>query len=340
MRLILQVTVLMSLFSATQAQSEMIPGSSFKSGNWEGEAYTDDVTGLFSHCVISAVYENGDALLFGVTRGATVTVGVVAPGLRMTEGQTFPVILQVDGRTTFQAVGAAASSDVAYLEIEDFSTALNAFKRGYKLDIFALGAAGNFSLTGTFRALDAATLCATRYFDYSIPRRPEAPQTSQIDPALTYQVATSMITELGLSDARYLTKAELNEIELAGSAYWVSEATGVEGGAMLFDLSSDAPSIRDTDTTVSEYLSRDCLGDVATMAKSVESEFPARQVRVLCVHDGNTRESYATTTDIGSIRLVSVLRFDTPQETGEDIPRGQVSADLALKNASYVLANE
>lgn len=317
-----------------------IPGSAFESGNWEGEAYTDDATGLFSHCVIGAAYENGDALLFGVTRAATVTVGVVAPGLRMTEGETFPVILQVDGRTTFQAVGAAASSDVAYLEIEDFSRALNAFKRGYTLDIFALGAEGNFSLTGTYRALDAATRCATRYFGYSSPRRPEAPQTSQIDPALTYQIATSMITELGLSDARYLTQAELREIELAGSAYWVSEATGVEGGAMLFDLSTDPRSIRETDTTVAEYLSRGCLGDVATMAKSVEGEFPARQVRVLCVHDGSTRESYATTTDVGSFRLISVLRFDAAQAAGENTSRGEVSADLALKNASFVLDNE
>ncbi|QIE42630.1 hypothetical protein G5B39_12265 [Rhodobacteraceae bacterium SC52] len=336
----IQPIVILAFLGATQAQSEVILGSSFASGNWQGEAYTNDVSGKFSHCAISAPYESGDTLIFGVTRAATVTVGVVAPGLRMTEGDTFPVILQVDGRSTFQAVGAAASSDVAYLEIEDFRRALNAFKRGYTLDIFALGAEGNFSLAGTFRALDAATRCATRYFDYSSPRRPEAPQTSQIDPALTYQIATSMITELGLSDARYLTKAELNEIDLAGSAYWVSETTGVEGGAMLFDLSSDAPSIRETDITVSEYLSRGCLGDVATMAKSVEGEFPARQVRVLCVDDDSTRESYATTTDVGSIRLISVLRFDAPQAAGEDTSRGQVSADLALKNASYVLENE
>jgi hypothetical protein len=58
------------------------------------------------------------------------------------------------------------------------------------------------------------------------------------------------------------------------------------------------------------------------------------------VQDGSTRESYATTTDVGSFRLISVLRFDSAQAVGEDTSRGQVSADLALKNASYVLENE
>jgi hypothetical protein len=328
------------MLAVAPAHGGNIPGSAFESGNWQGVAYAHDVTGEFSHCAISAPYRSGDTLFFGVTRDATVTVGIMGPALGLRDGETFPVILQVDRRRPLQAVATAAGDDFAWLEIEDFSAAMDAFRRGFVLTIFGQGREGQYNLDGTFRALEATRQCAMRYLDYRSPRNAEPPQTSQIDPALTYQIATSMITELGLSDARYLTQAELREIELAGSAYWVSEATGVEGGAMLFDLSSDAPSIRETDTTVAEYLSRGCLGDVATMAKSLEGEFPARQVRVLCVDDDSTRESYATTTDVGSIRLISVLRFDTAQDAGQDTSRGEVSADLALKNASYVLENE
>lgn len=327
------------VFQAIPAQAELIRGSEFSSGNWNGAAYTVDDTGEFSHCAISAYYRSGNTLHFSISRTASVTVGVSGPALGFQEGMQFPVTLAVDNRKPFHGSALAVQSDFAFLTINDFDAALTAFKKGYTLRIYANGGQGVYDLSGTFRALEAARTCAINYYNYRAEPAKPSMVSETIDPALNYQLATSMISELGITDARYLTKQELKEIQLSGAVYWVSGETGLSGGVMFFDAPENY-NLRSDDAVASAYLSKNCEGDIASTVQSVDAEFPARQIRVLCIGSNQHYEAYITNTVLGETRMVTILIHNgTPEGTAPESLRER-NKDIALKNAKFVLEAE
>ena len=122
------VAVSVSLFSASNSFADLIPGSSFNYGNWYGNAFTNDATGEFSHCAISASYNSGDILYFTINSDVTVSVAVSNPTLNLTANQTFPVSLTVDRRQKFFGTATAISREMATLTIDDFANAMAALQ--------------------------------------------------------------------------------------------------------------------------------------------------------------------------------------------------------------------
>lgn len=326
-------------FHAFPAEAEQIQGSQFSSGNWNGAAYTFDASGEFSHCAISASYKSGNTLYFSVTRDASVTVGVSGPALGLEEGMKFPVTLAVDRRKPFYGTATAVSSNLAFLTIADFDAAMTAFKKGYTLRIFANGGQGVYDLSGTFRALEAARNCAIMYYNHRSKPSTASTRNEVVDPAIGYQLATSMISDLGVTDARYLTKDELQQIELPGAVYWVSNDTGLSGGVMFFDV-AEGYELRTHDAVATEYLSRDCDGDIASTVQQVDAEFPARQIRVLCLSDDQQYEAYLTNSLLEDVRMVTLLMHHSDVGGAAPEKLKERSTDLALRNAKFVLDAE
>jgi hypothetical protein len=324
----------LALPSAALSQTEEIPGSSFGFGGWEGSAYYDSGSGTFSHCVIAAEYASGDTLLFSVTQAATVTVGISSPAIQLPPGQAIPVAIYVDRRRPFFGTATVQSPGFATLSIPEFDRSLESFKRGFGMVVEGGGLRGEYDLSGTFRALEQTRQCAISYYNYSRMTTPEVTAAGMIDPIVTYQMATNMIAGLSIPDARYLSASELEEIELAGAVYWSSDATGVSGGVMVFDLPVDA-DLRDTDIISTDYLSRDCSGDLASSARAISGEINMRQVRVICVGGSKEYEAFITNAAIDGVRVVTLLRFDGGATLESDTPRMELNEELALQNASF-----
>ncbi len=285
--------------------SEEIPESSFSSGNWHGKAYTSDTTGQFSHCSISANYVSGNTLLFSVNKNASVTVGVVGElGLKV--GQQFPVSLYVDRRKPFYGTAEALETNFAVLTLSDFEGTMNAFKKGYTLVIEALGTTTPFSLKGTFRALDAATVCAVENYDYAVTTQKS--QETRKDKTALFQLAASVTSSLGITDFQFLTENELKQNGWGNAVVWNSERVGATGISLFVATDTQTP-LRATDADDTQFIARECEGDYATSARSIalSANVSGRELRLICSTDGVESEILLTKFRAGQNVVYNVL---------------------------------
>ena len=63
------------LITASAFPAGAVEIAPLKVGNWTGGAYTNNDTGAFSHCAVSADYRSGVLLLFSVTRDLQWSMG-------------------------------------------------------------------------------------------------------------------------------------------------------------------------------------------------------------------------------------------------------------------------
>lgn len=336
---------LMLTLGAFQALAEEIPGSFFKSGNWQGAAYTFDDTGRFSHCVISASYISGDTLLFSVNDDVSISVAVVSPALRLSPGQTFPVRLTIDRRQSFEGTATALGTDFASLTINDFANALFALQKGRTLVIESPAGNGIYDLTGTFRALEAAKACAVAHYGYSSApvanataavSTPAAAAPAAIDKTMLFQIATGMISDLEIKDSRYFTPQEVTEYfgnDLG--VFWTSASTGIMGGAFL-GQGAVPVDLRSTDASDLAILAQGCTGDIASASRdAMIPGFIARELRTRCVTEQGSFDKLTTKLLLDGMVLYTVLIFDT-QSGGTPEARQEMSEGVALRAASFV----
>ena len=325
------------MLASSAAVADPISGSAFRVGNWEGGAYSFEDTGAFSHCSIGASYVSGDILYFSVNRWATVTVAVASPGLAgIPVGQSFPVTLYVDRRAPFYGTATVLFDEMAALEITDFDRALESFKRGYTLIVQGAGREGRYDLTGTFRALEATRECAIRYFNHA--SAPSAPAQTLPDKTATFQLATTVLTGLGIQDFRFLTQAELEERGQPNSVAWNAPDYGMFGWSLLVPRESSQNNLRDTDAIDTAYLAQDCNGDYATSARSVAlgNGDAARELRLICSEVGGETEHFVSKFFAGDFVVYNALTFVSWQgnrSVGKSRP--QWSEDATLRAVSY-----
>lgn len=324
----------------TISSAEFIPGSNYGYGSWQGAAYTSDANGLFSHCAISASYVSGDTLVFSVNANATVSVAVASPGLSLEVGQRVPVTIRVDNRRPFFGDAVALSNDFAGLEIQDFNSALTAFQRGRTMVIESPVGVGMYDLTGTFRALEAAKQCAMNYYRYSSAPRGRAPIAPSSDKTLLFQIATGMISDLALSDFRYLTDEEASLYFSADmqvpAVFWSSESAGLFGG-VLATPAGDVKRLRETDGGDIAYLGQFCGGEIATTARDLPfPDLTAREIRALCISDNAQTEAYMTKILIGNQILYTILEFNGSSAAQAPQDRSTMSEGAAVRAASFL----
>lgn len=139
------------------AGADMMPGSSFTSGEWQGAAY--DRNGRFSHCAVNATYRSGIRVLFSVSSDWTWRIGFAHGDWKFTTGESAPITFWIDGFAPYQVTATAARPDLVLAELPDKAALFEQFQRGYKLTVVALNRQYGFNLTGTFVALDRLAQC-------------------------------------------------------------------------------------------------------------------------------------------------------------------------------------
>lgn len=329
---------------STSALAEFIPSSEFSFGNWQGGAYTDNVSGYFSHCAVSASYLSDDVLYFSRNSDGSVNLAVESPRLAMEAGATYPIAIFIDNLQPIFGTAEAMDGTFVVINLPNVQDALGALQRGRYLFIEGSGWTGEYDLTGTYRALDYMRSCAERYAGFSMmppstsPDEPETnpPGTAAFDQSTLYQVATQMITSLGVQDFRYLTAEEVQHLYSGNAVLWSSEEQGVFGGVMAMPFEG-VSELRETDPGDITFLANACAGELATTSRNVSMEtYPAREVRSLCIQDGSETESYLTKMLIDGWVLYTWLEFGASADDADPRDRQATSEDVAIQAASFV----
>lgn len=326
-------------FFSIAATAEQIPGSDFSYQNWQGQAWTFAGTSTFSHCAISASYVSGDILILSVNSDGTVGLGVQSSGLQLTAGETFPVTLSVDSRPPIYATATAAASDFAGLHIPNFDEAMTSLKKGRLLRIDSAVGQATYDLTGTFHALDAAKECAFRNISYNGATPPNLTSYS-VDKTVLFQVATQMISDLHVTDFNYMTEQQgLAAFEVDG-VFWTSSSNGLVGGVASVPKGS-LLRLSETDGSDVTFLSKRCGGDLATTFRSIPAtDVLIREVKAVCIKDGVATESHMTKALIGDTVVYTMLIFSGATEQSEPISRDEISANVAVKTASFIMDSQ
>ncbi|MEX3008602.1 hypothetical protein [Hoeflea sp. TYP-13] len=326
--------VLASLWTFA-ASAEEIPGSRFSSGAWDGAAFTDDRTGKFDYCSISASYRSGDSLYITIYADSTVSIGFSNPVFRFNTGESFPVALKIDGRRTLGGRAVALSKDFAVVTLTEYENVLVALQRGSRLRLKADTFRGHYSLRGTSRAVNATADCVANNLNYAGPRTSTA---SQYDKSLLYQIATGMISETGVTDFKYMSDAETEELGFENAVFWTAPSTGLVGGVFLMST-IEGQTLQDNDSGDIEELTRRCKGDVISGAREVKAtELPTREIRVICTLDKNSEETIVSKIMIEDAILYTMLVFidhqDRKAADGQD--RRELSEDVTVRAASFL----
>jgi hypothetical protein len=332
---LLSVCVLMQ---GSFAQAELIRGSAISFENWSGGGYTNDTTGAFSHCVVSANYLSGDTLHFSVTRDGSVGVGVTSPNLNLSPGSQFPVALYVDRREPIYGTANAADVNFATLFIPDLEKALNAFRRGRTLVIEGQGLRGEYDLAGTFRALDQVTNCAINF--YSFMQAPDENQiiSTNVETSFLYQIATRTITSFGITDFEFDDAETIAALGLGEQTVrWTASELGVAGTiiAVNHEIGTD---IRSTDAVDIQYVASFCDDEFASTTRNLsEDGHQIREIRVLCVSPGQETEHYISKFLSGDLVIYTWFQFDGAATLPSGGNTQSEASNAAISAASFVL---
>ena len=79
---------------------------------WQGGAFTDDKTGAFSHCSATHPYQGGNLLTLALRPGGEWIIGFGNPSWKMTQGESVPLDITVDGQAQFHLTGTASPVQV------------------------------------------------------------------------------------------------------------------------------------------------------------------------------------------------------------------------------------
>lgn len=151
------VVALMSLLSLPAGAAG--PFGKIVVGNWSGGTFTNDATGAFSHCAVSARYRSGVTMLTSVTAQFTWLLGFSKPDWTLRTGETLKLRLVFDRSSTIDVVANIKSPTLVTIAMPAQSALINAFRQGRFLELIANDARYTFALTSTGEMLPALVEC-------------------------------------------------------------------------------------------------------------------------------------------------------------------------------------
>lgn len=132
-------------------------------GNWLVGAYSDDKSGEFSHCAMAASYRSGIYMVFSLNNAYQWTLGFADPEWRLTKGATVAVGMTIDHATPILDQATAITPTQVEIPLPQNNYLFDRFRRGYQLQVRALGRVYYFNLNSTSRALAALLNCTRHY---------------------------------------------------------------------------------------------------------------------------------------------------------------------------------
>ncbi|WP_323022848.1 hypothetical protein [Pararhodobacter sp.] len=343
-----------SLLVANSAHAFMIRGSTIGFGVWSGGAYADDSSGIFSHCVASASYNSGDMLHLTIDRSGTFILGISTSNFGFVPGEEFRASVYIDRAAPFSGVGVALSSSIISFSFRNAGEIIPLMQYGRVMRVQGARFAGEYNLTGTMRVLPEIARCAQVWIGVGATTPPAPPTTNlaalpprprpniatqssaSVDRSVLYQIATEMISQLNLTDFRYLSDSFASDLVSVPSVFFSAREGAVIGGTFFASAERDA-TLRESDARDTAILSGVCDGDLAISFVNVGAdEGNSRQVRGVCVTNESTVETLMTKTLVGELMLYTLISFDQSNSETDGRAASIVSQELSLRAASYI----
>ena len=147
-----------ALASALPAAAEEIPGSKFKSGFWEGAAYTDD-TGAFMECSTWVGYQNGQTLWVRLLPNDTVSIYLNQPDVTFKPGDTFELWVMMETGLPAIGTGDVWNESYAGITYNGIQPTVDFLNSGRYLRMLGMGIDEGFDVDGIAPALAMAQDC-------------------------------------------------------------------------------------------------------------------------------------------------------------------------------------
>jgi S1-C subfamily serine protease len=135
------------------------PYGSITIGNWQGGAYTDDKSGVFTHCAAGASYQSGIYFLVLVGASGNWRLGFSHQSWRLTPGEAFPLALTFDGQQPFNVYGMPIGAQLVAVDMPPNSSLINQFRKARVMSAFAQGQLFQFNLNQTAQLLPSLVNC-------------------------------------------------------------------------------------------------------------------------------------------------------------------------------------
>lgn len=326
-------------FLATSAFAGFIEGSRIIYGNWEGGAYFDDQTGLFSHCAVSARYVTGNTLYFSLTREYSFNIGVTTTDPIFKGHEQFPTTVKVDRFDAVFPTATVLEDDFAMVRMPNLEVAFDQIKRGRTLWINSQFGQSPFDLTGTYRVLNKTYACARNYYNYQTGKKSGSSNSSpNFDKSILYKLATYNLSDLQIRDFDFLTEEQVKRLmpNLNNDNYVFWEALdGAIIGGVLAAYEPNLKDLKESDAADLAFLSTLCGGDVLTGALTVKSsEIPMRELITQCIDNEKFSKINFTKFKLDDHVIYVGLAASDLQSKIDDTSKA--SRDLAIKAVSFI----
>jgi hypothetical protein len=151
-------TLLSGMIAISTAQARG-PYGSINVGNWKGGAFTNDQTGVFSHCVAGASYDSGIYFMVMIDQGAGWSLGFQHTKWSFTNNQTFPIALTFDGQSPFNVQGVAVGESLVRVPMPTDSALIAQFRKAKTMTAYTQGQLFQFNLDQTAVLLPTLANC-------------------------------------------------------------------------------------------------------------------------------------------------------------------------------------
>lgn len=151
----------LSLAICSAGSAAQISGSSFQVGVWSGAAYKSD-SGQFSHCAISATYQDNTILVFARSASGW-SLGLANNAWKLQNGSQYPVQYYIDSEPARQGAATAVDTDQVSIDLPNDQALYDRMRMGTRLYVKTASNLMNFGLAGTGAALNALSNCFASY---------------------------------------------------------------------------------------------------------------------------------------------------------------------------------
>jgi hypothetical protein len=199
------------------------PTQPFQLGQWRGGVYSNDQTGGFSHCVVTAPYKSGIAMTVFALRDFSWGLGFANPAWSLQPGTQIPISLIFDNGDPIAVMGTVipGTPPIVRVPMPSNSQLLNSFRGATLMTALAQGHHFGFRLDGTSRLMPALANCvrgALAAEGGSTPRN-QASETAIEE----MRLATNFLLAAGLANARVIDRAQ-SSTTLAAWTGWKSDS--------------------------------------------------------------------------------------------------------------------
>jgi hypothetical protein len=292
------------------------PFARFSVGNWAGGAFTNNDTGQFSHCAVSASYKSGVTMHVSVNGNYGWNLGFSNRAWGLKPGSDVPMEMVFDRNDTVRINAKAVQPQLVVVTMPANSDIVRAFRGAQFLEAGMLGARYTFRLTSTAEVMPALVDCVKANANLKVAPGTPAPAqgggtatAASADPAIQLEavtLATNFLLKAQLPEPKVLSGSEAPaSIGTNGVGWRARGATGV-----VRVLANPSQKDVDVAAAVSAADARGCQGRFASGRTTDQIEGGAVLRRFSsCENGGDARysEYYVLPRKQGGFVMFSVV---------------------------------